>query len=193
MEDNISIISIQEGQVCQGGITLNRMGNDKSREIIDYGKSGNVSKLSLQKENENNSNKVTVPGKITANRSGNSISISTASLHHEERNEDISTREHCPNQNLVSYWNGFLIVGILVGCSAMLSTILLIPRSNSIIYPGYWMELNVPVAFVILASTISSVLEFKVLLKLKTRDAVRVGIKLYLWTFIPWITFYCLC
>ena len=115
----------------------------------------------------------------------------------DESEKDLSkgknSKKNSNTNNTVSYWNISYIFGIVVGCSMMLSTILIIPRHNSIIYQKYWLEVNLAVAFVILASTLNTTLEFVVFIKLKIRVAIYIGIKLYLWTFLPWFILYCLC
>jgi len=116
---------------------------------------------------------------------------------HDEPDKDPSkgtnSKKNSYTHTNSSYWNMLYIFGIMIGCSIMLSIILLIPRHNSIIYQTYWLEVNLPVAFVILTSTLSTAIEFVVFIKLKIRVAIHVGIKLYLWTFLPWFILYCLC
>ena len=111
----------------------------------------------------------------------------------KDQSKGTKSKKNSNTNNTVSYWNILYIFGIVVGCSIMLSTILIIPRHNSIIYQKYWLEVNLAVAFVILASTLNTTLEFVVFIKLKIRVAILIGIKLYLWTFLPWFILYCLC
>ena len=95
--------------------------------------------------------------------------------------------------NNMNFWNGFYICGIIGACIALISTQTLIPRHNSIIFPSYWLEVNIPVTFHILLSTIGTILDIFIFTKFEFLKSIFVVLKFFSWTWLGWIVSYILC
>ena len=127
---------------------------------------------------------------------GDSISIiSLRNISPQKENGKIDRNKK--NRNLkttnVSYWNGLYIFGILGTCIMLVSTQTLIPRHNSIIYPRFWFEVNLPVSIHIFLSSIGTVLDIFIFTKLEFLKSTFVVIKFFSWTLLGWLTPYVIC
>ena len=91
-----------------------------------------------------------------------------------------------------SSWIVIYVLSILGGSSIILSTFLLIPRHNSVIYQEYWYESNFIAAVALMLSIATNCIESNICLKLTVSTAIKFFVKLYLWTLIGWLTSYCL-
>lgn len=73
------------------------------------------------------------------------------------------------------------------------STQTLIPRHNSIIYPRFWFEVNLPVSLHIFLSSIGTVLDIFIFTKLEFLKSIFVVLKYFSWTLLGWIIPYVMC
>ena len=112
-------------------------------------------------------------------------------------NQKIDINRNKKNKNEksknISLRNGLYIFGIIGACIALVSTQTLIPRHNSIIYPSYWLEVNIPVTFHILLSTIGTILDIFIFTKIEFLKSIFVSVKFFSWTWLGWIIPYIIC
>lgn len=85
------------------------------------------------------------------------------------------------------------ILGIIMTSTIFVIPWTIIPRSNSIVYQSYWMEVNLPLLtnWIVIAGV--EILNLMVWTKEKSVASLLMLIKLFLLNLIPWIVLYTLC
>ena len=118
----------------------------------------------------------------------------------QDENESKDVVEHeanpCPPQesNKFSYWNCLYALGIVATCVIQTSWNTLIPRHNSIVYPGYWYETIIAISFgVHVQGTVSTIMRCYIFFNLKSLISIKLMLKLFLKLVASMTVPYCFC
>ena len=89
-------------------------------------------------------------------------------------------------ENNASYWNICHVFTILMISAVGLSTQMLIPRQNSIIYQSYWLEVNELMAFTALIADVNMVTELFAFIRHDHFMTFSYFVKMYFWILLAW-------
>ena len=103
---------------------------------------------------------------------------------HEDRSLEDSNK---------SYWNGCHIVSTLLTCGITMSVSTLIPRHNSIIEPTSWFEMMFVVGFVMITEIAETIWSLAILMQKNSLFSISLFVKLFMVSFLTWISIYCFC
>ena len=105
-----------------------------------------------------------------------------------ERSEEIEKdQRNGSREKNVSYWNVLHLFSVLGFCAVFASSLLLIPRSNSIFYQNTWLEFNLPVAALAILTVGIRVLDMATYFNERSLNSFNIFFRIYLLNMTTWI------
>ena len=118
----------------------------------------------------------------------NVMAFSTHSVSSYERSAEIEkVQMNGSREKYVSFWNILHLFSVLAFCTVFASSLLLIPRSNSIFYQNTWLEFNLPVAALAILTVGIRVLDMATYFNERSLNSFNIFFRIYLLNMTTWM------
>ena len=120
--------------------------------------------------------------------------LSVISMHEITANQELEeakdTKRMSKSKHDSSPWNIFHVFSVFVACIGFSCSFTLIPRTNSIFYQAHWLEVNIPVGFLMLLDAVRVVLTMAIYFNDDSLKSFQTLVRMYLLNMTTWIVPY---
>ena len=117
------------------------------------------------------------------------ISVREISLNEESEKDKDSVVDR-RNGNDTSPFHMLHVFSVVAVCIVVISSVTVIPRTNSVFYQTHWMEINIPIGMVFLARAGNEVLDISIYFKEKSLQSFQMLLRMYFLFITMWIVPY---